>query len=120
MVPSGNDTVAAHKFYDYLWSYYLNSIAAPRTNILWSGIIYEVIFLVVLTLFFLFYVLYATHTHRKKGEMYGIQSFAGSILERMGPLSIFDYFIWGTLILWVLYYIITAILSGYVYVNPVH
>ncbi len=119
-IPNGNSTKAAHDFYNYLWAYYLKSIPAPRTGILWSGIIYELIFLVVLSIFFLLYVAYANHTRRKKGEMYGVESFAGSILERMGPMSYFEMFIWGVLILWVAFYIVQAVIGSYVYVNAVH
>ncbi|MGE5224298.1 MAG: hypothetical protein ACM3PY_17820 [Omnitrophica WOR_2 bacterium] len=119
-VPSGNTTEAAHAFYNYLWGNYLASIPAPRTTILWSGPIYVALFVIVLTLFFYLYSRYANRVHRNKGEMYGIMSFAGSILERIGPLSVFEYFIWIVLILWVLYYIVTQIISGYIYVLPVH
>ena len=120
VVPTGNTTAAAHGFYNYLWANYLQSIAAPRTKILWSGPVYIFIFVVVLTLFFFLYAKYGIRTHRSRGEMYGIMSFAGSILERIGPLSLLEIFFWVVLTVWVLYYIITMILSGYIYVLPVH
>jgi di/tricarboxylate transporter len=120
VVPSGNTTAAAHAYYNYLWAQYLGSIPPDRTQLLWSGIFYEALFLVALTLLFYLYARYALRTHRNRGEMYGIQSFAGSILERMGPMSVLEITIWVILILWVLYYIVTQIIGGYIYVVPVH
>lgn len=87
---------------------------------MWSGVIYTALFVVALSAFFWFYVRYGLHVHRKKGELYGIQSFAGSILERIGPLSAFDWFIIVVVVAWTLYYIITLTYGGYLYVNPVH
>ncbi len=119
-IPTGNTTAAAHAYYNYLWANYLGSIAAPRTTILWSGIIYEALFIFVLTFMFYLYTRYALRTHRTRGELYGIMSFSGSILERMGPMSVFEIALWVILILWVIYYMVTHILFGYIYILPVH
>ncbi len=120
MIPTGNTNQNAHDFYNYLWSQYLGSIPAPRTSILWSGPFYIALFLVVLVLFFYLYSRYANRTHRKKGEMYGVMSFAGSILERIGPVSVFDAFIWIVIILWAAVYFFGSLLHSYVYIAVIH
>jgi hypothetical protein len=47
--------------------------------------------------------------------MYGASSFGGSILERIGPLSMFSWVVWGLIIAWALYFIVTQILYGQIY-----
>ncbi len=119
-IPSGNTTQAAHQYYNYLWSVYLGSIPPDRTKILWSGPIYVFIFTFVLVFLFFLYTRYANRVHRTKGEMYGIMSFAGSILERIGPLSAFEVAFDLIIFAWAVYLIVIQVLNGYVYINVVH
>ncbi len=120
MVPAGNTNDIAHQYYTYLWQVYEASIPAPRTTILWSGPFYIALFVIVLVLFLYLYTKYANRVHRNRGEMYGVMSFAGSILERIGPVSVFSYFIWLVQILWSVNYIIAAIQHSYIYIAVIH
>ena len=115
MIPSGNTTEAARAYYDYLLSRALAAIPGDRTQILWSGPAWIAFFAVILVLFFFFYALYLNRVHRTKGELYGASSFAGSILERIGPVSLFSWLVWGLIVAWALYFIVAQILNGQIY-----
>jgi len=116
MLPAGGDTTqAAQAYYQYLWSVFLGSIPPDRTKIDWTGLIFIFLFLFIIGAFFYTYVRYALRAHRKRGELYGVQSFAGSILERLGPVEVFTWFIFISSTLWALYYIVTQIIHGYTY-----
>ena len=115
MVPSGNSSQAAQDFYNYLHAHFLAVIPGDRTHILWTGPIWIAVFAVILVGFFFLYSMYLSRVHRKRGEMYGASSFGGSILERIGPLSMFSWVVWGLIIAWALYFIVTQILYGQIY-----
>ncbi|MCB0031502.1 MAG: hypothetical protein KDE28_26510 [Anaerolineales bacterium] len=115
MPPSGNTTAEVKAYYDYLFSQYIQQIPANRTQILWSGPLAIAFWAAVLILFFFLYSYYLNRAHRKRGELYGAVSFAGSILERIGPLSAFSWAVWLGVVLAALYFIVTHILYGLVY-----
>lgn len=113
--PSGSDTAAAQAYYNYLYRQYLEAIPAHRTEILWSGPFWIALWAVVLIGFFYLYTRYASYTHRRHGALYGVSSFAGSILERIGPVSRFLRIVWAAIVLWALYFVVTHILFGQIY-----
>lgn len=115
MPPSGSDSAAAQAYYGWLYGQYLSGIPAPRTEILWTGPFWIALWAVILIAFFYLYARYANRTHRQHGELYGVASFAGSILERIGKIAVFSYAVWGAIVLWALYYIVTHSLFGQVY-----
>lgn len=115
MPPSGNDSAASHGFFEYLYRQYLGGIVTPHTSILWSGPIFIGLWALVLILFFFSYSWYAKRTHREHGELYGISSFAGSILERIGPVSPFSWFVWVLVTLYALYFLVKHMFFGQVY-----
>lgn len=115
MPPSGNTSAAAQDYYQYLFSQHISSLTPDRTHILWSGPIKIAFFAAILILFFFFYTYYFNRVHRQKGELYGAVSFAGSILERIGPVSIFSWMVWIGAIVWAIYYIISHIFNGFIY-----
>ena len=114
-VPSGNDSQHAKAYYNYLQAAYLNHILGNRTDILWTGPFWIAFFATIMILFFYFYTRKLLSTHREKGEMYGAASFAGSILERIGPVSLFTWLISGVVTLWAIYFIVIHLLFGQLY-----
>ena len=114
-VPSGNDTQSAHAYYEYLHAQYLAGIPGDRTTILTTGPMWIAIYAIILILFFYLYVRFLTHTHHPKGDLYGSVSFAGSILERIGKVSIFTVIVSIAVTLWAIYFIMTQILHGQLY-----
>ncbi|MDQ6766020.1 MAG: hypothetical protein M3Z22_07975 [Verrucomicrobiota bacterium] len=115
MIPSGHDTDASQRYYAWLWSRYLGRIPVPRTNILWSGPFWIVLFAIVMIGFFFLYASSFQRVHRKKGALYGIASYAGSILERHGRPSLLQIAVWLTVILWAVYTVLDHIFNGQVY-----
>jgi len=113
--PSGSSSQAADAYYQWLWAQRLAQNPSERTSILWSGPFWIALWAVILILFFFFYVTYVPRTHRKKGALYGVASFAGSILERIGPPSVFQLVMWFTIFLWALYYLVTTMIEGQIY-----
>lgn len=115
MVPSGNTSDLAKAFYNYLFAHALGVIPGDRTQILWTGPFWIAFFAFILILFFFFYSRYLQRVHRKKGELYGASSFAGSILERIGSVALFSKLVWTVIVLWALYFIVTQIMYGQIY-----
>lgn len=115
MMPTGHDTETAQALYNYLYSQYFQQIPVDRTQILWSGPFWIAFWAFLLTLFFFLYSRYLQSVHRKKGEMYGAASFAGSILERIGEVSVFSWFVTAMLVGVAVYFIVTQILNGFIY-----
>lgn len=115
MPPSGNSTEATHAYYNWLYAQYLGSIPAPRTTIYWEGPFFIALWAVVLIGGFFFLAWFGNRTHRSRGELYGVSSFAGSILERIGPISRFSWVVWIATTLWALYYLVSHVLAGQVY-----
>ena len=114
-IPSGNDSQHVHQYYDHLQAAYLASIPRDRTQILWSGPFWIAFYAVLLIVFFYIYTRFLLRVHRTKGELYGAASFAGSILERIGPVSVFTWIISAVVTLWAIYFIVTQILYGQIY-----
>ncbi len=112
--PSGNTSAAAHLYYQWLYANYYASIPGEKTSILWSGPFYIFLFLFVLALAFWVYARMA-NAHRKEGELYGVESFGGVILERIGIVEVFTYVITAMCVLWAAYFFITMCLYGQVY-----
>ncbi len=112
--PTGNSSVIAQQYYHWLYANYFASIPAERIFDLWSGPVYIFGFLFVLALSFYLYSRIA-QAHRTHGELYGVESFGGVILERIGPVDMFTFVISVMLILWTLYFLITQALYGAVY-----
>jgi hypothetical protein len=115
MLPTGSTPAEVEAFYEQLLSNYITQIPTDRTEILWAGPIAIAFFAAVLIGFFFFYSYYFNRSHRSKGELYGAASFAGSILERIGPISIFSWVVWIAVALWALYYIMSLTLNGFTY-----
>lgn len=114
-VPTGNSSSATQAYYQYLYSHYYSAIPADRTQILWNGPIWIAVFAFFLIVFFFFYAYFLKNAHRKSGELYEATSFAGSILERIGPVSIFSWFLIILFTAWSIYYIVVQILHGQIY-----
>ena len=86
-----------------------------RNNIDWTNAMWIAFWALILILFFWFYTQYTSTVHRPHGEVYGAVVFGGGILERIGKISAFDYFVFIVIILASLYFIVTHILFGQFY-----
>ncbi|MDQ6737675.1 MAG: hypothetical protein M3Z30_08245 [Gemmatimonadota bacterium] len=113
--PAGSTSAAAHQYYEYLYGQYYMNIPAERTTILWSGPAYVAIWGIVLIGFFFLFAWSFQRVHRTHGELYGVSSFAGSILERIGPASKLTIAVWIAVTLWSLFYAIIQCVHGYIY-----
>ena len=111
-MPSGNTSQSAEAIYQHMWAQRFNEIPEDRVHILWLGPFWVLVFAIVLIGFFYLYSLHLQSAHRKHGSLYGVMSFAGTILERIGPVSPFSWVLWVVTTLWALYFIITHILLG--------
>ncbi len=112
--PSGNTSAAARLLYQWQYANYLGSIPPERTTDLWSGPIYVFGFLFILALSLWFYSR-LSHAHRSRGELYGVESFGGVILERIGPIDVLTYITIIICVLWAAYFFISQIIYGQVY-----
>ncbi len=113
--PSGNTSQAAQAFYLWLWQQYHASFPLDRTHILWTGPFWIFFWLIMLVGFFFVYARFFNRVHRKKGELYGVMSFAGNILERIGPVGLFTYLFSAAFVIWSIYYMFVFIFNGMVY-----
>jgi hypothetical protein len=117
-MPSGDDAQAAEAYYDYLTAQALAAQAAgaDRTEINWAGPLSIVFFAALLILFFMLYSLYFQQRTRRRDELYAVTSFGGSILERgAGGIPLFERIVWGGVVIYALYVVVTDILYGQVY-----
>ncbi len=112
--PSGHTSAAAQLLYHWQYANYLGSIPPERTVDLWSGPVYLFGFLFILA-FALFLYARVARAHRKYGELYGVESFGGVILERIGPIDLLTYVTIVTCVLWAAYFFISQIIFGQVY-----
>lgn len=115
VVPTGNTTQAAHDYYNWMFSRYYAGFPVDKWNIQWSGPFWIGLFAAILILFFFFYAVHFFNAHRQKHALYGVASFAGAILERIGRLSTFSWFITIVLVLWALFFLVKHIVVGQVY-----
>lgn len=115
-IPTGNDTEAAQRYFNYLYEQYYQDIPMNRaTEILTSGPVLILFWALVLIVFFLLYARYFNNVHRSHDELYGAASFAGSLLERNGKVSVFTVAVIVFLFAGSLYLAIRDIINGYIY-----
>ncbi len=112
--PSGHLSPQAQLLYKWLYANYYGSIPAERVTDLWSGPIYLFGFIAVLAISLWVYTRMA-NAHRRRGELYGVESFGGVILERIGPIDAFTFVISAMCFFWAAYFFIAQILFGNVY-----
>jgi hypothetical protein len=116
-MPTGDDAQAAKAYYDYLTAHSLalQAAGANRTEINWTGPLAIVFFAAILILFFMLYSLNFQQRTRRHDELYGVVSFGGKILERAGGIPLFERIVWGGVVIWALYVIVTDVLFGQFY-----
>ena len=114
-MPTGSDAETAQAYYDLLTAKALQEIPAPRTEILWTGPLWFALFATVLILFFMCYSLWFQHRTLRHDELYGVISFEGRILERIGAIPTFEKVLWAGVVIWSLFLLITQTLGGLYY-----
>jgi hypothetical protein len=114
-MPTGNDAQTAEAYYDYLTAHALQAIPAPRTEILWTGPLWIALFATSLILFFMGYSLWFQHRTLRHDELYGVISFGGTVLERIGAIPLFERVVWGAIVAWALFAMISQALGGLYY-----
>ncbi len=113
--PSGHTSTVVQQYYHWLYANHLAGIPAERTEFLWSGPFYIFLFIFILGGLLFIYSWSTTRAHRSHGELYGVESFGGVILERIGKVDIFTFVIAILMLLWALYFLITQAIWGQVY-----
>lgn len=114
-MPTGNDAAVAEAYYDQLLAHALREIPAPRTEILWTGPLWMALFAAILILFFMGYSLWFQQRTLRHDELYGAISFGGTVLERIGAIPTFERVIWGVIVVWALFIMISQTLGGLYY-----
>ena len=69
MQPSGSDPATVDAINRYIYAQYMDRIPTDRTEILWRGPIYEVLFAVTLIAFFFSVVFLMRLTFRQRAEL---------------------------------------------------
>ncbi len=113
--PSGHTSAVVQQYYAWLYANGFASIPAQRIFDLWSGPFYIFFFILILAGLLFIYAWWTMYTHRSYGELYGVQSFGGYLLERIGKIEIFTYVFSIIIVLWALYFLITQAIWGSVY-----
>ncbi len=114
-VPSGNTSEAVRAYYTWIWTQYHAAIPLVRINMDWTGPLWIFIFAASITIFWWLYVRFAIRVHRKRGELYGVMSFGGVILERIGPVEVFTWVFSLGMIAWCIYLVWSFIFYGMLY-----
>ena len=102
-------------YYDWLYGQYYQGINEPTVRFDVRPIFWEFMFMISLILFFYLFSKHFLFTRRERGELYGITSYAGNILERNGKVSILGWVTFVFLIVWALSFIVRHIVFGQVY-----
>jgi hypothetical protein len=114
-MPTGSDAQTAEAYYDLLTANALHEIAAPRTDILWTGPLWMALFATILIGFFMCYSLWFQHRTLRHDELYGAISFAGIEFERIGRIPTFEALIWAFVAVWAIFTMVTQAVGGLYY-----
>ncbi len=115
-IPTGNETDVVTAYYQYLYTLYYHDIPLDRaTGIYWAMQAEVWAWLITLLIFFYFFTYMLTFTHYPHGALYQATSFAGSLYERNGRVSIFTWSIIFGLLLSGVYIGIRYIMYGFIY-----
>ncbi len=112
--PAGNTSAATQLFYHWLYANYFGSIPKERIFDLWSGPMYLFGFLIILAIAIGLYARMG-YVHRHHNELYGVESFGGVILERIGRVDAFTFVVSLMCVLWALYFVVSQLWYGQVY-----
>lgn len=116
MVPTGSDPQTVDQYYHYLFEKAVGSVEVLRTGIDWTGPMLRIyVWGFILGGFFYLFSTRLWWQHRRSGELYAPVSFGGSILERVGKVSTFTFWVWAAVTAWGISYIVRQIILGWVY-----
>lgn len=115
-VPTGNTSEVVQAYYQTLYARYYGKIALDRaTHLRVSSLVTVFSWGIGLALFFFLLAYSLNHAHRRRGELYEAVSFAGSLLERNGAVSVFTWLNMLALFIVILYQGIQAMIIGFPY-----
>lgn len=115
-MPPVNEIESAQEYFNYLYTNYLSKIPLNRaTEILWSSPIEILAWAIALIALFGLFSNMPQAAHRKHGELYEPMSFAGSIIERNGPVTAFTWIGIASLFISAFYLAIKYMFVGYLY-----
>lgn len=112
---NNNDSAAAHRVFDNLYSHYLTQIQVPRTEILWSGPIYIALYATVLIIFFWLFAFWFKRTGGADPRLYHLTAFNSELSERVGDIALFSYLVWAAVVAWAAYFGIKQAVFGLIY-----
>lgn len=115
MPPSGSDPMTVEAIQRYIYAQYMDRIPVDRTEILWSGLIYEILFAVTLIVFFYAVVFLMRPTFRQRAGLTELTSFAGQLTEGGGGLRLFSALSWLATTAYAAYFAIFAVFNGIIY-----
>ncbi|HDZ73240.1 MAG TPA: hypothetical protein ENH55_10790 [Aurantimonas coralicida] len=115
MPPSGSDPETVAAIHRYIYAQYMDRIPLDRTDILWRGPIYEVLFAITLIVFFFAVVFLMRPTFHQRAAITELTSFAGQLTERAGELRLFSALSWLAVVAYAAYFAVSAVLYGIVY-----
>jgi hypothetical protein len=116
IIPTGDTTEVVQAYYDYLYSmYYADTIRNRATGIMWSSPFKIASWGTALVLVFLLLTVSLYYVHRGRDELYEATSFAGSVLERNGKVSLFTWSLMAALFVVAMYLGIRFIFLGFLY-----
>ncbi len=115
-IPTGNETDVVKAYYTYLYTlYYANMSTNRATEVFWGIQAQVMAWLMTMVILFYFFTYFFSYTHYAKGALYETTSFAGTLFERNGRVSIFTWSIIIGLFLAGLYIGVRYILYGFLY-----
>ena len=114
-MPSGSDEATNIAINNAMIAHAHQSIAQPRTTILWDGPAYIYITAFLLIFFFFAYSWWLQHYTRPRNELYGPINF-GALTERIGAITPFDWIVFAMIVISTLIVILDHVIEGQYYI----
>jgi hypothetical protein len=112
-VPTGNDTEAISRYYDYLYAHYLEQIR--QTDIIhWDTLLWVLFWIVLFAGLLYAYTRWQRSTHAPH-EPYPVETYNGYIQEGNGPVGRFLAVFFVVVFLWILATTILSLTRGQIY-----
>jgi hypothetical protein len=115
MQPSGSDPDSVVAIQKFIYAQYMERIPVDRTEILWLGPMYEVLFALTLIAFFAALVFGLRPSFGNHAVMTELTSFSGKLTERAGELRPFSMLCWTATVVYAGYFAVNQALFGITY-----
>jgi hypothetical protein len=112
-VPTGHTSDIVQKYYDYLYSHYLNQIT-QNYYIHWDTLAWVALWIFILAAGFYAYTRWQRYT-RTPEEPYPLESYNGYIQEANGPVGPFLALFFIGMFVWLVIMTVLNLLNGQIY-----